>query len=94
VTESLRGLGVPNDKVLNVHRTLIWTVIGFVVVEQSLERSVHRRPIDDRGSRYEVVLPFEGPDSIPADLDCDELFGVTIGLALRGLTSSAGDMNR
>lgn len=87
----LSELGVSDDLVLDVHRSLVWTVIGFVLIEQNLELSHHHRRVNGESSRYEVRLPFDGTEPISATLDTDALFETTLTLALGGLTRLRSD---
>jgi hypothetical protein len=59
---------------------LSWTVTGFVILEQTLDQSVHHRRVGP--SRW--VLELDDADA-PSTFDTDELFRTTLGLALDGL---------
>jgi hypothetical protein len=59
---------------------LSWTVTGFVILEQTLEQSVHHRRLGP--TRWELDIDDE---SAPSSFDTDALFRTTLGLALDGL---------
>jgi AcrR family transcriptional regulator len=73
-------LGVPTRDSLDCYRSLSWTVTGFVILEQTLDQSVHHRRIGP--SRW--VLELDDGDA-PSEFDTDALFRTTLGLALDGL---------
>jgi TetR/AcrR family transcriptional regulator, tetracycline repressor protein len=73
-------LGIAPDDALEYYRSLSWTVTGFVILEQTLDESVHHRRIGP--TRWELDLDDDAP---PSAFDTDELFRTTLGLALDGL---------
>jgi hypothetical protein len=73
-------LGVAASDALDCYRSLSWTVTGFVILEQTLEQSVHHRRVGP--TRW--VLDLEDADA-PSEFDTDALFRTTLGLALDGL---------
>jgi AcrR family transcriptional regulator len=73
-------LGVARRDALECYRSLSWTVTGFVILERTLDESVHHRRIGP--TRWELDLD-EG--SAPSRFDTDALFRTTLGLALDGL---------
>ncbi|HEY3670919.1 MAG TPA: hypothetical protein VGN51_08295 [Acidimicrobiia bacterium] len=82
---SRRGLALVEKMVgtadaLDCYRSLSWTVTGFVILEQTLEESVHHRRVGP--TRWELDLDDR---SEPSAFDTDELFRTTLGLALDGL---------
>ena len=79
--ELLRALGVPDDQLLDRYRSLAWTAMGFVIMEQNLGRSVHHAADGDR--RWRVVVG----GSTASTLDTDALFASTVAMLLAGLVS-------
>jgi AcrR family transcriptional regulator len=77
----LSELGVSPDAVLDCYRALSWTVTGFVILEQSIESSVHHRRLGP--TRW--VLTIDGDPDTTSAFDTDDLFHTTLGLALDGL---------
>lgn len=73
-------LGLAPDDALECYRSLSWTVTGFVILEQSLQQSVHHRRLGP--TRWQLTID---DDSAPSAFDTDELFRTTLGLALDGL---------
>jgi AcrR family transcriptional regulator len=73
-------LGVPARDALDCYRSLSWTVTGFVILEQTLEQSVHHHRVGP--TRW--VLDVDDGDA-PSEFDTDALFRTTLGLALDGL---------
>jgi len=78
-------LGVARRDALECYRSLSWTVTGFVILEQSLDESVHHRRIGP--TRWELDV-HDG--SAPSRFDTDALFRTTLGLALDGLERRVG----
>lgn len=78
-------LGVPANDALDCYRSLSWTVTGFVILEQTLDQSVHHRRVG--ATRW--LLDVED-DSSPSEFDTDALFRTTLGLALDGLEQRVG----
>ena len=76
----LDELGVPEDLVLDRYRVLVWSVMGFSIVEQALAQSVHHQRVTPDANRYTVSLDGE-PDSV-SELDTDRLFADTVRLLL------------
>lgn len=74
-------LGISPDDALDCYRSLSWTVTGFVILEQALETSAHHRRIGD--TRW--VLDIDDDGASPSSFDTEELFRMTLGLALDGL---------
>ena len=70
---------------LECYRSLSWTVTGFVILEQTLDQSVHHRRVGP--TRWELDLD---DSAEPSTFDTDELFRTTLGLALDGLEHRAG----
>ncbi len=68
------------DGALDCYRSLSWTVTGFVILEQTLDQSVHHRRVGP--TRWELDLD---DSTEPSTFDTDELFRTTLGLALDGL---------
>jgi AcrR family transcriptional regulator len=77
--ELVVACGVGPDHALECYRALSWTVTGFVMMEQSLERSAHHR----RTGPTRWVLEVDG--DAPSTFDSEELFRTTLALALDGL---------
>ncbi len=73
------------DDALECYRSLSWTVTGFVILEQTLDQSVHHRRVGP--TRWELDLDDRAE---PSTFDTDELFRTTLGLALDGLEHRAG----
>lgn len=73
-------LGIDPPDALECYRSLSWTVTGFVILEQTLDQSVHHRRLGP--TRWELAVDDE---SEPSSFDTDELFGTTLALALDGL---------
>jgi len=78
--QMVEELGVATADALECYRSLSWTVTGFVILEQTLEQSVHHRRLGP--TRWELAID---DDSAPSAFDTDELFRTTLGLALDGL---------
>jgi AcrR family transcriptional regulator len=76
---------VGEDDALECYRSLSWTVTGFVILEQTLDQSVHHRRVGP--TRWELDLDDRAG---PSTFDTDELFRTTLGLALDGLGLRAG----
>jgi AcrR family transcriptional regulator len=74
-------LGIPHDDALECYRSLSWTVTGFVILEQTLERSAHHRRVG--ATRW--VLDIDDEGASPSSFDTNDLFRTTLGLALDGL---------
>ena len=72
------------DDALECYRSLSWTVTGFVILEQTLDQSVHHRRVGP--TRWELDLD---DSTEPSTFDTDELFRTTLGLALDGLEQRA-----
>jgi hypothetical protein len=77
------ALGITPADALECYRALSWTVTGFVMMEQSLERSAHHR----RAGPTRWVLEVDG--DVPSTFDTEELFRTTLALALDGLDRRA-----
>ena len=77
-------LGVAPAEALECYRSLSWTVTGFVILEQTLDQSVHHRRVGP--TRWTLEL---GDAEEPSTFDTDELFGTTLRLALDGLERRA-----
>src|SRR3954470_5866587 len=73
-------LGIAPDDALDCYRSLSWTVTGFVILEQTLDESLHHRRIGP--TSWELDLDDDSP---PSAFDTDDLFRTTLGLALDGL---------
>jgi len=73
-------LGIAPADALDCYRSLSWTVTGFVILEQTLDDSVHHRRVGP--TRWVLDLDDDAP---PSAFDTDELFRTTLGLALDGL---------
>jgi AcrR family transcriptional regulator len=73
-------LGVGRRDALECYRALSWTVTGFVILEQTLDQSVHHRRVGP--TRWVLDL---GDGTPPSTFDTDQLFHTTLGLALDGL---------
>jgi TetR/AcrR family tetracycline transcriptional repressor len=73
------------DDALECYRSLSWTVTGFVILEQTLDQSVHHRRVGP--TRWELDLDDRAE---PSTFDTDELFRTTLGLVLDGLEHRAG----
>jgi AcrR family transcriptional regulator len=78
-------IGVDPDDALECYRSLSWTVTGFVILEQTLEQSVHH----ERVGPTRWVLDLDD-GAAPSSFDTDELFRTTLGLALDGLEARVG----
>lgn len=76
----VEALGVAPDDALECYRSLSWTVTGFVILEQTLDQSVHHRRVGP--TRWVLDLDDGAP---PSTFDTDQLFRTTLGLALDGL---------
>jgi AcrR family transcriptional regulator len=76
-------LGIAPGDALECYRSLSWTVTGFVILEQTLDQSVHHRRVGP--SRWVLDLD----DGEPSTFDTDDLFRTTLGLALDGLEARA-----
>jgi TetR/AcrR family tetracycline transcriptional repressor len=76
----VEALGVRPADALDCYRSLSWTVTGFVILEQTLDQSVHHQRVGP--SRW--VLELDDGDA-PSEFDTDALFRTTLGLALDGL---------
>lgn len=83
--ELLRTWGFGEEVVHERHRALVWTVLGFVYVEQGVAASVHHRPLDDEGRRYSVAI---GTSPSTRELDADRLFGDVVTLVIAGLRTA------
>lgn len=81
--ELLCRFGFDEDDAADRHRALVWIVLGFVHVEQSLTRSTHHTPLDPRRTRYAVSIPESGDE--PRELDADALFEQVVSIAIAGL---------
>ena len=73
-------LGVPTRDALDCYRSLSWSVTGFVILEQTLEQSVHHQRVGP--TRWVLDV---GGDDPPSEFDTDALFRTTLALALDGL---------
>ena len=73
------------DDALECYRALSWTVTGFVILEQTLDQSVHHRTSGP--TRWVLDLDDGAP---PSSFDTDQLFRTTLGLALDGLERRVG----
>ncbi len=82
--QMVEQLGVAPADALECYRSLSWTVTGFVILEQTLEQSVHHRRLGP--TRWELAIDDEPS---PSSFDTDELFTTTLGLALDGLERRA-----
>jgi TetR/AcrR family tetracycline transcriptional repressor len=78
-------LGVAPGDALDHYRSLSWTVTGFVILEQTLDQSVHH----ERVGPTRWVLDLDDGD-VPSSFDTDELFRTTLALALDGLELRVG----
>jgi TetR/AcrR family tetracycline transcriptional repressor len=76
----VQELGIASHDALECYRSLSWTVTGFVILEQTLEQSVHHRRTGP--TRWVLDLDDDAP---PSAFDTDHLFRTTLGLALDGL---------
>jgi AcrR family transcriptional regulator len=82
--ELLGRLGYRGDEAKEQWRALVWIVLGFFFVEDSLASSVHHHPLEGAPGRFEVDV-----GSGPSLLDTDALFDRVLDLALDGLTAGA-----
>jgi AcrR family transcriptional regulator len=80
----VEALGIAPGEALSCYRSLSWTVIGFVMLEQTLGQSVHHR----RVGPVQWVLDLDD-GSAPSTFDTDDLFRTTLDLALDGLQQRA-----
>lgn len=86
----IEELGLAHDDAVSKHRALVWTVLGFVYIEQGVSESVHHHPIDGTGHRYEVTVEDAGAGRRASSvLDTEALFDDVLQLALRGLAATA-----
>jgi AcrR family transcriptional regulator len=74
------ALGIAPADALDYYRSLSWTVTGFVMLEQTLDQSVHHTRVGP--TRW--VLDVDDADA-PSEFDTDTLFRTTLALALDGL---------
>ena len=74
-------LGIAPGDTVECYRSLSWAVTGFVILEQTLQTSVHHRRID--ATRW-VLNIGDDPDTA-SEFDTDELFATTLTLLLDGL---------
>jgi AcrR family transcriptional regulator len=81
-------LGFTADDARQAYRALVWAVLGFVFIEQGVRDSVHHRPLDASGRRYEVTVDDEivGGSSV---VDTEALFDDLLRFTLGGLVASA-----
>lgn len=79
-------LGVPTNNAIDRYRILTWSVMGFVIIEQTLPSSVHHHRADATGNRW--VLRLEGSTE-SSEFDTDILFQSTITQLLDGLQAAA-----
>jgi TetR/AcrR family transcriptional regulator, tetracycline repressor protein len=77
-------LGVPDADSLDRYRALVWSVNGFVILEQRLHASKHHRLTEPGGRRWLVQID-DGDDAAASEFDTDVLFQQTIDLLLDGL---------
>ena len=84
----IEDLGFTRDDAVAKHRALVWTVLGFVFIEQGVTDSVHHQPLDGTGHRYQVTVddPRTRGTSV---LDTEALFDQVLRLALDGLVAAA-----
>jgi AcrR family transcriptional regulator len=82
----VEALGIPPDDALESYRSLSWTVTGFVILEQTLDQSVHHTRVG--ATRW--VLDVDDTDA-PSEFDTDALFRTTLALALDGLELRAAN---
>lgn len=83
----IEEMGFAHDDAVTKHRALVWTVLGFVFIEQGVTESVHHHPLDATGRRYEVTVDDAGAGG-PSVLDTDVLFDEMLRLSLGGLLSA------
>jgi AcrR family transcriptional regulator len=86
----LEELGVPPAVALDRYRALVWSVNGFVILEQRLHSSAHHHLIEPGGTRWTVSID-DGEGVSTGELDTDALFQQTVGLLLRGLAAEVGE---
>jgi TetR/AcrR family tetracycline transcriptional repressor len=88
--ELIEALGVASTVSLERYRALVWSVNGFVILEQRLHSSAHHRLVEPGGTRWVVSIE-DGDDVSTGELDTDALFDETVELLLRGLEAEAAD---
>jgi TetR/AcrR family tetracycline transcriptional repressor len=82
----VEALGVPSTASLDRYRALVWSVNGFVILEQRLHSSAHHRLVEPGGTRWSVSIEGEAGAG-GGELDTEELFRQTIDLLLAGIAA-------
>jgi len=81
-------IGFGPDEAIAKYRALVWTVLGFVFIEQGVTESVHHHPLDGSGRRYEVTVD-DGTVGATSVVDTELLFDDVLRMALTGLAAAA-----
>jgi AcrR family transcriptional regulator len=82
----VEALGVSPAVSLDRYRALVWSVNGFVILEQRLHSSSHHRLLEPGGTRWAMSID-GSPDPVSSEFDTDELFQQTIDLLLAGIAA-------
>jgi AcrR family transcriptional regulator len=84
---TMRAVGFDNPEIaLGQYRALMWTVMGFAILEHGAHSSIHHTPLD--ASTYEVRLRTAADDEgaeISHRVNIDELFADLVEVFVEGL---------